>query len=247
MPDFQQFDPLNAIVGGTSSLLTTTVPWGAFDDPDSPLRQTLPIEPGLLDCLRTTTDRLIKRIEFDVPWNAVMTAVAKAFCQVVDQQGQIARGIHLATARGVQLEQIGAAVGLPRNGLGDDLYELAIRARAASLLISGTGNELLALVRTLFPDAAAVTLEEWFPATIKICVPNLSADEFQLLLTILAPAPAAGVGAVLETFDPGTGAGWGYQFFNDVTPFGSFGYPGLTADESAGLFALWSYSATIGP
>lgn len=161
------------------------------------------IPAGELDAIRTALNRLFKQFESDPDWRNLATVIGEQFKNVDIQQLAITGGRYVSNAIGATLDDIGEIVGRPRGGLtDDDDYRQAIIAEGASLITSGTVPEILEVVAALLGAIPGVVFTEKFPASWALCVPDLTAAEFELLRVILADQPSAGVAAVLCTFDP---------------------------------------------
>lgn len=125
-------------------------------------------------------------------------------------------GRQLATAAGAMLDVYGGLVGEERLGRADDSYRVAIRARMTINRGSGTGPELLRLLRLLAPEPLTLQLREYPPAGVVLTV---SGDALPLAPAVHAAvqsARPAGVGLRLE-----------YQDFPDAERFVTFGGVGL--------------------
>ncbi len=113
----------------------------------------------------------------------------------------------LATAFGVQLDLLGAQLGLLRNGLTDSVYRVRLGAQALANASHGRPNELINLL--LYLDngfaAAQVYLHEPRIATVLLhCqVPNGQDALGATFLGFLAQAKAAGVRIILEFEEQG--------------------------------------------
>lgn len=97
-------------------------------------------------------------------WLSEVQAVEDALWQLYVERS-------LATAEGDQLDVLGAIVGQPRDGMGDDTYRIWIRARNLVSRSSGKTTEMLAIARLLVPppsDPGDVRLEEYYPAAMVI-------------------------------------------------------------------------------
>jgi len=187
-----------------------TVPWAERegDDQGDATAAFLEIRPGELDARTTALRRLWYQWRNEETWQTVLGLLGDAFALVEAGLGSVDLGRRLERAEGTVLDEIGAMVNLRRMGLDDDaLYRLALRARAASLFTSGTIPEIVEVTRALLNDDVVVT--ELFPASIRITSPDVDPDVFLLLLVILDPMIAAGVAAILESYDSGRTAGWG--------------------------------------
>lgn len=226
-------------IGALGSMVLGLGPaFGAVDEDGD----AIPIPLGWFDPLDTAQRRVWKQFEPTTSWRVLMIALGLPFTDVEATAEAIEPHHYVSRARGVFLEEIGALVGLPRGGqTDDDDYRLAIIAEALSLVTTGAPDDMLDLAVRLAPEGSVVTYTEDYPASFSVTVTDLEADRFELIRTIMADMPPAGVGAALETFDVDLTAGWDYA--DDVTPFGTWAYD---ATEESTPYALWSYSAQIG-
>jgi hypothetical protein len=102
--------------------------------PWDPNVEPRPIPPGSLDAFETCSDRIYWQWQQDPNWQSLAEIIASALDIVVTEQFEIDQLRWIETgARGV-LDDWGALVDLPRNGLGDGVYRRAIYARGASTI-----------------------------------------------------------------------------------------------------------------
>ncbi len=222
-----------------------TVHWAQRDghegDPQAPL---LEIRPGELDGPTTALRRLWAQFQGAVTWETLLGLIGQQMETHELALGSVDLGRWVSTAEGVNLDEIGALVNMPRNGMADKIYRLAIRAEAASLFSSGTLPEILEICTVLV--SSQVRVVQRFPASIDIRAPDLDDDVYRALLRILADVPAAGVGALLSTWEStvGTGAlGWS-STTGAVTPFGS--WSSTTGTDADDVQPLWSTGQPLG-
>ena len=225
------------------SLWGATTEWGTRSDPRDPDSPLLRTQPGDLDTIQTAIARLRRQFSSTVSWPALATLMGEAFAdfEYAIRRAQDQR--YVGTATGVWLAEIGALVGLPREGwTSDDDYRLAIVAEALSRITSGSADEIVDVALRLLPDGATMIYTERYPAAFDLAIADLPAGRFALMLAVLADMPAAGVGAFLTTWPSALVAGWAYDDL-DPAVFGSWDYlvPG-----DADALSLWSYSAAIG-
>lgn len=176
-----------------------SVPWATQEDATDPGSAFLEIRPGELDATTTALRRLWYQFLGQTEWTRLLTLVGGLVQTLERGIGSVDQARYVSTAEGDVLDAIGAIVNRPRSGLSDDLYRLAIRAEAGSIFASGTIPEILELTRSLMGDD--VRVRELFPATLLITCPDVETAVFLVLLEILADVPAAGVGALLSTWD----------------------------------------------
>ena len=231
--------------GGTPPILVSPIPWGTTEtiEPGAPF---VPIPPGTLDCLTTAIERLYKQFEAKPNWSALVQVFGESFCDVERQASQINVFRYVLTAEGVQLDEIGYLVQRPRNGLTDDDYRLAIIAEAASLVTSSTVPEILSIVDVLVggDPGVLVDFQPKYPAAWILCVVPITPVFFDLLVDILSDVPAAGVAALLCTWDPDNYGGWDTTTGADASPLGS--WSSTTGTDADDVPPLWSHIAAIG-
>jgi hypothetical protein len=111
-------------------------------------------------------------------------------------------------AEGVQLDAIGRVVGEARQGLSDAAYKPRLQARIAMNSSFGRASDVINVIK-LVTDAA-FTLEEFYPATIRVVFsgPPASPTDAQIP-GIVRQTRAAGIGATVEgpTTSPTPGVG----------------------------------------
>jgi hypothetical protein len=163
----------------------------------------LGVQPGEFDVKNTALQLLWKQYEDKPNFVGFATAIGCAQRPIELLQDQLRTARTVAGAIGVALDELGAGVDLPRNGLADDSYRAAIRAQTRSLTASGTLPEIASIIADL-ELGEAVTVAELYPAGLLITVGTVTQGELQTIQYILANVPAAGVGTNLEATDPGS-------------------------------------------
>lgn len=197
-------------------------PWGAAVgwgekssiEPDATI---LPIPAGCLDADKTARTRVWKQYtnaDAATTWgDGIAALLGEAFAELESAASLVAYEHYVATARGVQLEEIGAVVGRSRGPLTvDDDYRLAIIVDAATTYASATAPEIIALATRLAAGLSVsgdVEFLPFYPAAYRIRIPDMSADLFALIQDIMADTPPAGVAAALSTYDTEDNGGWG--------------------------------------
>lgn len=220
-----------------------TTEWNTRADPRDPASALLRTLPGDLDTIQTAIARLRRQFSSTVSWPALATILGKAFADFERAHRLAEPQRYVGAATGVWLAEIGALVGLSREGwTDDDDYRLAIVAEALSRITSGSIDEIVDVALRLTPDGATLFYSEQYPAAFDLAIADLPPGRFALILSVLSDMPPAGVGAFLTTWPTALVAGWA---FDDLDPevFGSWDYlvPG-----DADALSLWSYSASIG-
>lgn len=105
------------------------------------------------------------------------------------------------TATGVQLDAIGAVIGLPRQGFPDDRYRVFLKIQSDLLLSAarddanwtGTINNILTICRTFVGPGPTVTFQNLPPYSFSLSIPGVAADEIRILVRFLCVALYAGV------------------------------------------------------
>jgi hypothetical protein len=165
------------------------------------------IGPGELDAVTTATDRIYWEWQDGPNWQTLVGIIGLAAQAVVSEQFQISEYRYLETGFGQILDELGAVVGLDRQGLGEELYRLAIRVRGASMISDAGIDAVTTPVKQLLGEDA-VTYVPTYPASfmwvISVAVPP---DLLALLLELLPPLIGAGIGAALLLAPPET-PGW---------------------------------------
>jgi hypothetical protein len=133
--------------------------------------------------------------------------------EFLDTANQVKTAFKLDTAVGVQLDVIGAIVGLPRSGYPDDTYrnwlgiqiDLLVSAAPGNPNWTGTHNNILRIVRRFIGDSVVdpVVLHNLPPYSYKLTVPGgLNLVETKTLTKFLCRATWAGVlGQIIYLMD----------------------------------------------
>jgi hypothetical protein len=142
----------------------------------------------------------------------LVTIESRAFQRVDDANPGVIASFDIDQAEGVVLDEFGAFVVQPRSGLADDDYRRAIKAKARSIISSGTINDFLEVLAELFPDiVGGVDLIELFPAAFCVYVPGLTETEENLLAGLFRDMPGAGIGRCIISFVAGQAFQWGSE------------------------------------
>lgn len=185
-----------------------TVPWATREDPlddESPLVE---IRPGELDATTTAQRRVAwYQLASATTWPVLATEIGTGHQIQERALGSVDQARYLSTAEGVALDELGALVGLPRNGLEDKLYRAAIRVEAGTLWSSGTLPEIVSLARGLF--GATTRVRPYYPAVVHVQAREVDAEIYTVMLSILGDVPAAGVALILSEYVSGGVGGWG--------------------------------------
>lgn len=184
-----------------------TTPGTTYDELADP---EVYIDTGALDCVQTALNRLYYQWQGQPNWQSLMRVAGEVVQRLETLSLGILTQMHIATATGVQLDKIGEFVGLERGSLSDDdLFRLAIIAKGAALTSSGTVDELIGILATLFPNNS-VNVIDAPPANIIVTVsgPALDLSLVEFVSTIFLPAVSAGVGFVFSATDTDLVGGW---------------------------------------
>lgn len=215
-------------------------PWGTVDDDGMPVQ----IEPGDLDTITTAQDRLWRQFMLTDSWRRLYSVIGVLFGEVelVCAEAHLER--YVGTARGANLDRIGELVALPRAGTtDDDDYRLAIIAEATSLVVSGTIPEIYDLAIRLAPEGADVRVYDAPPAFFYVVIPDLTGPRFELIRTIMADVPPAGVGARLVSYPDELTAEWASSYGDDGGEAAFSTSYGSDADDA---LPPWAHSGEIG-
>ena len=221
----------------TFAVLVSMTPW----IPSTPQE----ILPGGYDAETTALQRLYYQFSRSPEWRDLAAYIGSRYTPIVTQMPALREQRELANATGPALDDLGAAVGLPRMGLGDEGYRTAIRVRGASLLSDGTIPDIMAIVAGLFGlEAAAGAYVPWYPRRFALYVPTLTAAQLDLLVFLLGAPLLAGVGLTLVVTDPAApGPSYTDPGTDDVWT-ASPDYTEATRDLAAS--AGWGYSVAVG-
>lgn len=201
------------------------------------------VEPGERDHTQTARDRLWKQLEGLPNWTAIMEVMGELLQEVESVLAQVSAGRHIMDAEGVQLDEIGAMIGLSRGAFADDdLYRLAIIVDARTQISSTTAPEILEVARRIAPDGALVRLQQLFPSSWHLTITDLSEVVFAALLVIMADLPSAGKNGLLVTYDSDNVAGWASTTPGAGPPLGAWGSTTGPTDS----LAVWSNGALLG-
>lgn len=203
--------------------------------------ETIPV--GQHDCEKTATNRLWKHLELTESWPKLVKYFGAVFCLLEKLLLQVENERYVSTAYGVQLDMIGEAIGLDRNGASDARYRELIKVEVQTLYSSGTIGQILDAAAGIITDGRAIELFEFDEAAFLLTIPNLTAVEFAVLKKIMCDMPAAGVSALLGVTTGGE-PGWDYQDppTTDVLYEAGWAYSSGT-DE---VQAHWSYAVSFG-
>jgi hypothetical protein len=124
-----------------------------------------------------------------------------------DEAMRVRMAQNLETAYGVHLDDIGELCGLKRTSLVDHVYRRDLYKRRKTIY-SGTNEEILLYVRSIFPNDAFIALGSLIPdytvdamLILEVCVKDQSASETTNALEFLESMLPAGAQLVLSAWD----------------------------------------------
>ncbi len=125
------------------------------------------------------------------------------------------------SAVGVQLDLLGKLVGERRDGRVEDDYRAAVRTRILVNLSNGRLEDMLAVLRSLLPNAASIVATDLYPAHIRFDV----VDDFDgaspaTVARLLRQAKPAGVRLTFVPVDLSDTMIWGQSPADDARGWG---------------------------
>ncbi len=175
---------------------------------------------------------------------------AEGFGHFSDVAFDVQDGFDLSTAVGVQLDAIGAVIGLPRQGFSDDRYRVFLQIQTDLVLSAaredgnwtGTSNNILRICRTFIgPAAGTINLINIPPYNFRLSIPGITLAELDILKNFLCVALYAGVlGRVIFVVAPDS--------LWDSDTVGPIPDGGIWASSSVAVSpsAVWGFSFPIG-
>lgn len=149
---------------------------------------------------------------------ALVNAIASPFQDAETALSQLLLQRGVTSAEGAQLDVLGRIVGILRQGLTDQLYQLFLLSQVAVNKSSGGPTELYNILSTVVPQGSEIAIQYFYPASFLatvVAANGLPADEVPIIAQQLTSARAAGVGGALVyslsppsdtfTFDSGPG------------------------------------------
>lgn len=136
--------------------------------------------------------------------------LAKNFGTFEDVAIDVGEAFDVDVAQGVQLDAIGAVVGLPRQGFGDIRYRTFLNIQIDLLLSAvrdaanwtGTHENILSICRTFVGAGPTIVLTNFPPYFFSLSVPGVTVSELLILANFVCKAIYAGVlGEILTTVD----------------------------------------------
>jgi hypothetical protein len=137
-------------------------------------------------------DHLIEQFRGKANFNAMIAALVEQIQDLEEAAFEVFEQTDIYSAVGVQLDGIGAIVGQPRQGRNDVDYRIAIFARIAVNISSGTPEEIINAL-LLFEPSNLIQVFEFFPAqfTVEYLMPIIA--DGQTMARVLNTIRPAGV------------------------------------------------------
>jgi len=203
-----ELDPGGGLFGTPSISQPVCVQVLLWWEPNAEPRQ---IPPGDLDAIQTLRRRVYEQWTEDPSWRSqdggdtpgLAEIIGAGLASVVAEHYQIDQLRWLSTASGSTLDELGALVGLARNGLSDAVYRRAIQARGASL-IGDAGIDAVMRPIKLLLGPTAVTYAPAYPRGFTWVVTiALSQDLLELVVSLVSESVAGcGIGATILLSPP---------------------------------------------
>jgi Protein of unknown function (DUF2612) len=183
---------------------------------------------GTVDHVQSALNRLLAQFQKKDNWTSLLTAMVTQVNDLEASAQQIKTLTSIDNSFGSQLDVIGGIVGEPRQGFGDVIYRLHLKAKVFLDHSSGTAEDILQMFSAL-TSGASLELDEFFPAAIVVRILGVALDP--MLATyfskFLAQTRAAGVGSTFHftpvdptlafTFASGPGLGFNAGAFSSAT------------------------------
>lgn len=178
--------------------------------------------PGLEDYRKLCESYQWKQLDHAPNWAALCRMLVETFAEVDDKiRERVVERVGLDQAEGAELDQWGAAVNQPRWGATDDLYRRAIKAAARKIYSEGAPYDFFDIAELVNPDVL-LTIQEIFPACVRLYFTGLSADEQAVLFRLMKHTDdnpgVAGLAICLQ--------------FVEIDPLGVFEWSYLNDDAS---------------
>lgn len=142
--------------------------------------------------------RLVSQYQTAVRLNSLVQILASRAQGLEDALYGLLTLRWIDTAAGQQLDELGLILGEPRAGRPDPEYRVALAVRARLNAASGEYDPIPVLASTLSEDAGFVSVEEIFPAAIRV---NMTGDLATADALRLRQAVGAGIGLDLVFLD----------------------------------------------
>lgn len=209
--------------------------------PWDPNREPRPIPPGALAAVETIRMRIYWQWRQDPSWLALAKIIGEGLAVVVGEQYQIDQLRWVSTATRSTLDEIGALVGLPRNGLSDEIYRRAIIARGSSTIGDAGIDAVMRPIKILL-GADAVTYAPAYPRGFCWIVHvSLSTELLELVVSLVSDSVVGcGIGAKI-LLSPPDSPGWDWTTPQAWAASWSSAYGAVDASVAA----PWGYSVAI--
>lgn len=217
--------------------------------PWDPNAEPRPISIGDLDGPETQRKRIYWQWQLDPGWlsqDGQTPGLAEILGMGMDalreEHYQIDQLRWLSTATGETLDELGAMVGLPRNGLSDEVYRRAIQARGASLTGDAGIDAVMLPARILFGDGNVSYAPNYPRAFCWVVTVALSSQLLELAVSILEESVAgSGIGACILLAPPET-PGWDWTAPQAWAASWSSAYGPVDPSVASG----WGWSVPVG-
>jgi hypothetical protein len=153
----------------------------------------------ILDHQERAVARLTQQFRDGASVPNLVRALTGGLQEIEDAVHAIRASRAIGIATGAQLDLIGRIVGQPREGRGDDVYRIWLRARVRLNRSSGTPEDLLSVFASITQGSTTIVLEEQFPAGFVLRVGSTSIIEPAELAALVRLAKGAGVAAIVES------------------------------------------------
>lgn len=201
-----------------------------------------PIGPGELDAVTTATNRIYWEWHEGPNWQALAGDIIGTGYQVlVSEQFQVSEYRHLETGWGQTLDEIGASVGLARNGLPQELYRQAIAVRGASMVSNAGIDSVMRPIKSLLGAGNVVYLPTYPAAFCWVILIALPPEVLDLLLELLAPLAGSGIGMKLALAPPES-PGWDWAVAQTWAGSWSSAYGAVDASVAS----TWGWAISVG-
>ena len=220
---------------GQPVVVQVLLPW-------EPNAEPRPIPPGALDALETCRRRIYWQWQQGQNWQALCAILGVAQSSIINEHFEIDQLRWLSTGPGFVLDEWGALVGLPRNGLGDAVYRQAIIARGASLIGDAGIDAVMRPIKILLGEGSASYVPQYPRGFCYLVTVAISTDLLELLVSLLRESVAGcGIGSKILLSPPEI-PGWDWTTPQAWASSWSSAY-GAT---DLATVAPWGYAVTIG-
>ncbi len=123
----------------------------------------------------------------------VCEVMVRLFSSLDEKLRIIAQNRGIDGANGGEVDAWGAMLDEKRNGMSDDLYKIAIKAKARAIISDGQIDDLADMAAIIAPTRT-ITFQEMYPACIQVFISGApTEDEIMLLLRLMILAVGRGI------------------------------------------------------